>query len=130
MLTCTGTGVIEPLPVSTYPVQRITCTLHDLYLRFQDEKMPVWPVYMFNALNMVTGCATVAVAKQLFNPANFMVKEKDVRNLPSWYASNYGKSIAKVGRCCIPVSYHSPVSQADWRSCNLWEQDQHRYLLQ
>jgi len=62
----------------------------------QDEKMPVWPVYLFNALNMVTGCATLAVAKQLFNPANFMVREKDVKNLPSWYASNYTKSISKV----------------------------------
>jgi hypothetical protein len=74
--------------------------LREFKSALQEEKMPVWPVYVFSALNMVTGCATLAVAKQLFNPANFMVREKDVKNLPSWYASNYTKSISKVRHVC------------------------------
>ena len=81
--------------------------------------MPVWPVYLFNALNVVTGCATLAVAKQLFNPANFMVREKDVKNLPSWYASNYTKSISKVGKPTTKIvqSWSMPVQRDPEAAC-------------
>jgi hypothetical protein len=67
-----------------------------------------WATQAFSALNVVTGCAAIAVAKQMVNPANIQGPPADLSNLPKWYQLRFPQTYqAQVRHAYMTCTSHN-----------------------